>query len=99
MATTSTLPPSYTIAEFCAAERFTRPYYHKLKREGRGPREMRDGRLVRISHKARLDWQKMREQLTDEQVEFDAKLHERALVAGAAAAASPKHISKRRSAR
>lgn len=51
--------PSYTIPEFCAAERISEPYYYKLRAEGRGPKEMRSGeRCVRISHRARLEYQK-----------------------------------------
>ena len=91
------IEPSYCIEDFCGSEGFTRPYYHKLKREGRGPTEMRDGRLIRISHRARLAWQKMREQLTEAQRVADEKLHEHALAAGKAAVASPRHISKTRS--
>jgi hypothetical protein len=88
--------PSYTIDSFCEAENFTKPYYFKLKKEGRGPREMRDGRLIRITHKARLDWQKEREKWSAAQAQIDEILRARARTANAKSLASPKHISKRR---
>jgi hypothetical protein len=91
-------PPSYTISSFCLAENITRPVYYKLKRQGLGPKEMRYGRVVRISSRARSEWQRAREKSTEVQQRHDAKMHERALVAGAAAAASPLHVSKNRSA-
>lgn len=92
----SIFEPSYTITSFCRAEGFTRPEYYKLKRNGRGPKEMRNGRCIRISHRARLDWQKKMEQPTEAQVAADEELHRHALAAGAAAVASPRHVSKTR---
>jgi hypothetical protein len=53
--------PSYTIAEFCDAENICRGMYYKLKRAGKGPREMAVGTHKRISHAARIDWQRDRE--------------------------------------
>jgi hypothetical protein len=53
---------SQTILEFCISERISRAKYFQLKAEGRGPREMRIGKLVRISPEARRDWRRSLEQ-------------------------------------
>ena len=37
---------SKTINDFCAAEQMSRPFYFKLRRSGKGPRELREGRFV-----------------------------------------------------
>lgn len=43
---------SSSIDEFCASEGISRGQYYKLRKEGRGPREMRlAGQLVRITPK------------------------------------------------
>jgi hypothetical protein len=53
---------SYTIAEFCRLDRISAPTFYKLKRLGLGPREMRGPlNIVRISHAARLAWQRAME--------------------------------------
>jgi hypothetical protein len=52
---------SESIAEFCASEGISRSYYYLLRRRGRGPREMRDGALIRITPPAHLDWRLARE--------------------------------------
>jgi hypothetical protein len=52
---------SQTISEFCTSEKISRAKYFALRREGRGPREMRDGKWVRITAEARRDWQRERE--------------------------------------
>jgi len=53
---------SQTIAEFCLSERISRAKYFQLKAEGRAPREMRIGKLVRISPEAKRDWRRSLEQ-------------------------------------
>jgi hypothetical protein len=57
------LPPdrSYTINEFCAAERQSRAKFYDDLKNGRGPRIYRNGTQIRITHQARLDWQRQRE--------------------------------------
>jgi hypothetical protein len=50
--------PSLTVAEFCDAESIGRSTYHKLRKEGRGPRELRIGPAIRITHQARIEWRK-----------------------------------------
>lgn len=89
---------SYSIQEFCAAERITAPTYYKLKKLGLGPKEMRMGTVIRISHTERRRWQRQREQSTEAQRETDENLRERARTISAKAVASPKHISKTRGA-
>jgi hypothetical protein len=53
--------PSKTIGQFCATERMSRAKYFKDRAKGRGPREMRDGRWVRISPEAHAEWRRERE--------------------------------------
>jgi hypothetical protein len=92
--------PSYTIAEFCLAEGMTKVTYHKLRNLGQGPREMRIGAMVRITHKARLDWQKARENPTGAEAAAVEKmrrgLRTRSHAAAARAVKSPQHVSRRK---
>jgi hypothetical protein len=53
--------PSFTIDEFCAAERISRSMLYKFWCEGRGPRFYLNGSHRRITQRARLDWQSQRE--------------------------------------
>jgi hypothetical protein len=50
-----------TIDEFCTREALSRAKYFVMRRQGRGPREMRDGKWIRISVEARADWRRERE--------------------------------------
>jgi hypothetical protein len=52
---------SYTIDEFCRAERISRAMIYKLWLQGQGPRYYQVGSVRRISHEARLEWQRERE--------------------------------------
>jgi hypothetical protein len=63
MTYTDPLPfePSYTVDEFCAAERISRVRLYEEWKQGTGPRFYWNGRCRRITHKARLDWQAERE--------------------------------------
>jgi len=48
---------SFSIPEFCRRHRMSESQYHKLQREGRGPRVMTTGSMsVRISRSAEADW-------------------------------------------
>ena len=47
---------SYTIAEFCQAERMSRAMLYKLWAQGKGPRFFYVGNSRRISHEARIEW-------------------------------------------
>jgi hypothetical protein len=63
MSDTNCIPhePSYTVDEFCAAERISRVKLYELWKQGKGPRFYNNGRCRRITHKARLDFQDERE--------------------------------------
>ena len=50
--------PSYTVDEFCAAERISRVKLYDLWKHGKGPRFYQNGRCRRITHSARLDFQR-----------------------------------------
>jgi len=57
-------PPAaaaYTISEFCSHFRLSPEMYFKLKRDGRGPREMQVGRRRMISAEAAARWRRQRE--------------------------------------
>ncbi len=47
---------SYTIKEFCEAEKLSRAMLYRLWAEGRGPRWFLIGTHKRISHDARTEW-------------------------------------------
>src|SRR6516162_1644278 len=93
----SDLPPlkrvAYTVPEFCFRNNISRPTYHRLRAEGRGPVEMRLGlNAIRISADAERDWQQLQKPRPD----LETRTAERALKAGDAAVKSSKHVSKRR---
>ena len=48
----------YTISQFCASVQISKQHYINLRKRGLGPREIRDGRMVRISAEARADWRR-----------------------------------------
>ena len=50
--------PSYTVDEFCKAERISRVKLYEAWKIGRGPRFYKNGRCRRITHAARLEWQR-----------------------------------------
>jgi hypothetical protein len=52
---------TYTVAEFCVAERISRAMLYKLWSQDQGPRYYMVGTVRRISHEARIEWQKSRE--------------------------------------
>jgi hypothetical protein len=52
---------SKTIKQFCRAEQMSRPQYYNMKKRGRGPRELRDGRFVRITPQSHAEWRRARE--------------------------------------
>jgi hypothetical protein len=56
-----TYEPTYSVDEFCAVEQICRENLYKAWREGRGPRYYYNGARRRISHQARLDYQRERE--------------------------------------
>jgi hypothetical protein len=48
---------SYSVTSFCAAEDISRQHLYNLWKQGKGPRYYMVGRVRRISHQARLEWQ------------------------------------------
>jgi hypothetical protein len=52
---------SYTVDEFCEAERLSRSMIYKLWQQGQGPRFYMVGSVRRISHDARIEWQRQLE--------------------------------------
>jgi hypothetical protein len=54
----------HTIPTFCAANGISESFYHKLKRQGRGPREIQLYKRVLISPEAETAWRQEREQET-----------------------------------
>ena len=95
------IEPSYSIGQFIVSEGMSRPFYNKLRELGLGPKEMRWGNWVRISHTERLRWQERMANLTPEQAALVQQVKERMAARGrkaaAASAASAKHISVTRS--
>lgn len=47
---------SSTIDQFCARHRMGRTTYFKIRSHGYGPKELRYGRLVRITAEAEREW-------------------------------------------
>ena len=55
------LEPTYSVDEYCLAERMSRVALYSMWNGGKGPRFYYNGRCRRITHQARLDWQAARE--------------------------------------
>jgi hypothetical protein len=82
---------AYTIPEFCFRNNISRPTYHRLRAEGRGPVEMRVGlNLIRITAQAERDWQ---HRLQRPSADLEQRARTRAVKAGGAAVKSDRHIS------
>ena len=82
------------IPEICFRNDISRTAYHRLRSEGRGPRETRFGlNLIRITLEDEREWL---HRLQEESAEFETQAVERAVKAGEAAVRSDKHISKTR---
>ncbi len=58
--------PSYTVDEFVEVERLSRSMIYKLWSQGKGPRFYYVGNVRRISHQARLEWQRQMEAASKE---------------------------------
>jgi predicted DNA-binding transcriptional regulator AlpA len=56
---------AFSIQEFTFRNGISLATYHKLKSQGRAPREMVLGRAIRISIEAERDWRTAREQPDD----------------------------------
>jgi hypothetical protein len=53
--------PSLTVDQFCRAESISRSMLYRAWAEGWGPKFYRVGVTRRITHRARLEWQRQRE--------------------------------------
>ena len=53
--------PSYSVDTFAEAEDISRSMVYKLWKQGQGPRFYYVGTVRRISHQARIDWQREQE--------------------------------------
>ena len=93
---------SLTIKEFCALENISLATYHKIRNKGHGPRETRvpGMAIVRITLEARREWHERLKRLSDSaEVAKDRRaLSVHGKRAGRAAAASPRHIARRKAA-
>jgi hypothetical protein len=49
---------SFPIGVFCKRNAMSRGKFHKLKRDGKGPREMDVGGMIRISVEAEAAWRR-----------------------------------------
>jgi len=74
MSDTNFIPhePSYTVDEFCKAERISRVALYSMWRDGRGPSFYMNGRCRRITHAARIEWQREMEARVESQEINDA---------------------------
>jgi hypothetical protein len=88
-----------TRAEFCKLERMSLSTYHKIRRSGHGPDEMKFPQMafVRITPEARREWhQSIEEYRKSKAAELEASRRSAlAQAAGRKAAKSPRHVSKR----
>jgi hypothetical protein len=57
------LPPTclFTIKSFCLGHGISESFYHELRKQGVGPKEMRLGARVFITHEAAAEWRAERE--------------------------------------
>ena len=75
---------AYTIPEFCFRNHISRPAYHRMRSEGRGPVEMRVGlNLIRITAEAEREWQR---RMQEPNAELEQQAVARAVRAGEASA-------------
>jgi hypothetical protein len=82
---------SLTIEQFCRRNQISGTTYHRLKREGKGPREMYIGWLVRVSLDAEREWQAARTNHDAADLAARVRYRARAKKAGRLAVLSPKH--------
>jgi hypothetical protein len=84
---------AFSIPEFCFRNSISRPTYHRLRAEGRGPVEMWLGlNAIRITAKAERDWQ---QRMQEPRPDLETKTAKRAVKAGEAAIKSDRHVSNR----
>lgn len=52
---------AYNVREFCAGNKISKSHFYALLREGLGPRLMRAGGRVLISHESAAEWRRRME--------------------------------------
>jgi predicted DNA-binding transcriptional regulator AlpA len=57
----SDIEKDFLIEEWCEKRRISRAYFYVLKKQGKGPRELRLGKKILITRQADLEWQRARE--------------------------------------
>ena len=91
---------SYTIKQFCQRHQMAKSTYAGMQKQGVGPREIRYGRLVRISADAEAAWMRAMENPSGKFAAIvDAsrkRLVQRGRTAAMAAVKSQHHVSKQR---
>jgi hypothetical protein len=89
--------PSSSIPHFCELEDISLASYHKMQRDGYGPKEVRipGTNIVRITASARREWHRWLEALPENE-EIKAERSLRTSRAGKLAAQSPKHHCRRK---
>jgi hypothetical protein len=92
-------PKSLTVSEFREAENMSASFYYKMRRMGLGPQELHvpGTGFTRITPEAHAEWHERMAKLGESkaaELERARRLEQRR-IAGAAAAASSKHISRR----
>jgi predicted DNA-binding transcriptional regulator AlpA len=50
-----------SIPEFCAAHGISEAFYYKLKKQGKGPREMKIGARTLVTFESAAEWRRARE--------------------------------------
>jgi hypothetical protein len=69
----ASVDPSFTVDEFCRAERMSRSALYKQWQQGKGPRFYLVGNSRRISAQARFDYQRDRESVAATEIAALAK--------------------------
>ena len=73
---------AYTVPEFCFRNGISRPTYHRLRAQGRGPKEMRLGlNKILITADAERDWHEL---MQGPRPDLESRNAERAVMAGSA---------------
>jgi hypothetical protein len=64
---------AHTIPSFCVSNRISESLYYKLKRQGKGAREIEVGDRILITEEAEADWRREREAETTAKRKAKAK--------------------------
>jgi hypothetical protein len=91
---------AFSLSEFCRLEGFSKSFFYQLRKKNLAPTVTDINGLLRISSTSRQEWhQRMLELAKSSAAQVEAeRRRELATVAGKAAAASDRHISKRQKA-